>query len=441
MLKNWLHIFLFHVKNNKLFTILNILGLSIGIAGLIFAILYWNDEKSYDDWNPNKDTIFLLVNQVDENIFWTSGSAAVGSNLIKKTDEVISYCYLDGDYVNDIIRFKSKKVQSDKILFAQKNFFEFFPFEFVSGNKNTALPDENSICLSVELAMQLFGNESALNKEVTFRDKKMRVRGVYKINNNASYQPSCVVNFMDTRIKEHIDQWGNYQFVLLMKVKNSNSKNQILKKIEELYYDNMTVRFAKQRGISTDEFIEKYGATKVSLEPLSEVRLHTKTNGLAEGKGNYQFLIIMMGLSILILCLSIFNYINMATATAMKRAKEVGVRKVLGASKKNIVIQFIFETIIIVSFSMLLSLVIVELTLPFYNSFLDKNINIQFQQIFIQLVIVFIGILFTAGVSPSLYVANFEVLKVLKGNFNRSKAGVWLRNGMLILQFAIATFF
>lgn len=441
MLKNWLHIFLFHVKNNKLFTILNILGLSIGIAGLIFAILYWNDEKSYDDWNPNKDTIFLLVNQVDENIFWTSGSAAVGSNLIKKTDEVISYCYLDGDYVNDIIRFKSKKVQSDKVLFTQKNFFEFFPFEFVSGNKNTALPDENSICLSVELAMQLFGNESALNKEVTFRDKKMRVRGVYKINNNASYQPSCVVNFMDTRIKEHIDQWGNYQFVLLMKVKNSNSKNQILKKIKELYYDNMTVRFAKQRGISTDEFIEKYGATKVSLEPLSEVRLHTKTNGLAEGKGNYQFLIIMMGLSILILCLSIFNYINMATATAMKRAKEVGVRKVLGASKKNIVIQFIFETIIIVSFSMLLSLVIVELTLPFYNSFLDKNINIQFQQIFIQLVIVFIGILFTAGVSPSLYVANFEVLKVLKGNFNRSKAGVWLRNGMLILQFAIATFF
>ncbi|CAM3970517.1 MULTISPECIES: ABC transporter permease [Flavobacterium] len=441
MLKNWLHIFLFHVKNNKLFTILNILGLSIGIAGLIFAILYWNDEKSYDDWNPNKDTIFLLVNQVDENIFWTSGSAAVGSNLIKKTDEVISYCYLDGDYVNDIIRFKSKKVQSDKVLFTQKNFFEFFPFEFVSGNKNTALPDENSICLSVELAMQLFGNESALNKEVTFRDKKMRVRGVYKINNNASYQPSCVVNFMDTRIKEHIDQWGNYQFVLLMKVKNANSKNQILKKIKELYHDNMTVRFAKQRGISTDEFIEKYGATKVSLEPLSEVRLHTKTNGLAEGKGNYQFLIIMMGLSILILCLSIFNYINMATATAMKRAKEVGVRKVLGASKKNIVIQFIFETIIIVSFSMLLSLVIVELTLPFYNSFLDKNINIQFQQIFIQLVIVFIGILFTAGVSPSLYVANFEVLKVLKGNFNRSKAGVWLRNGMLILQFAIATFF
>lgn len=441
MLKNWLHIFLFHVKNNKLFTILNILGLSIGIAGLIFAILYWNDEKSYDDWNPNKDTIFLLVNQIDENIFWTSGSAAVGSNLIKKTDEVTSYCYLDGDYVNDIIRFKSKKVQSDKILFAQKNFFEFFPFEFVSGNKNKALPDENSICLSVELATQLFGNESALNKEVTFRDKKIRVRGVYKINNNASYQPSCVVNFMDIRIKEHIDQWGNYQFVLLMKVKNANSKNQILKKIEELYYDNMTVRFAKQRGISTDEFIEKYGATKVSLEPLSEVRLHTKTNGLAEGKGNYQFLIIMMGLSILILCLSIFNYINMATATAMKRAKEVGVRKVLGASKKNIVIQFIFETIIIVSFSMLLSLVIVELTLPFYNSFLDKSINIQFQQIVIQLVIVFIGIIFTAGVSPSLYVANFEVLKVLKGNFNRSKAGVWLRNGMLILQFAIATFF
>ncbi|WP_339887474.1 FtsX-like permease family protein [uncultured Flavobacterium sp.] len=441
MLKNWLHIFLFHIKKNKLFTSLNILGLSIGIAGLIFAILYWNNEKSFDDWNPNKNNIFLLVNQVDENIFWTSGSAAVGSNLISKSSDVASYCYISGDYDNDIVRFGKKKILSNKILSAQKNFFEFFPFEFVKGTAKNAFPDENSICLSQEMATQLFGNEPALNKEISYQGKKLVVRGVYKLDKKSSYLPSCVISFMESRIKKYINHWGNFQFVLLIKAKNIESKDKITATINQLYYDNMVVRWAKEQGISTDEYIEKFGVSKVSLEALSEVRLHTKTGGLAEGKGNYKFLVIMMGLSLLILFLSIFNYVNLSTARAVKRAKEVGVRKILGASKTNIIAQFVFETLIIVLFSILCSLVLVELALPYYNDFLDKTLSIKPLEIAVQLGVIFMVLIITAGVFPALYVSNFEVLKVLRGNFSRSKSGIWLRNAMLVLQFAIAAFF
>ena len=369
MLKNWLHIFLFHIKNNKLFTILNVLGLSIGIAGLVFAILYWNDEKSYDDWNPDKNNIFLLVNQIDENTFWTSGSAPVGSNLKLKTPEVESYCYINGDYIKDMVRFGKKKILSDKILSAQKNFFEFFPFEFIEGSVNNALPDENSICLSEEMATQLFNDEPALNKEIDFQGAKLIVRGVYKLDKKSSYMPSCVLNSLDSQLKKFSTQWGNFHFTLLIKAKDSKAQNEISKIINQLYYDNMTVRFAKDRGISPKEYEEKYGMSKPLLESLATIRLHTKTGGLAEGKGNYKFLIIMLGLSILILFLSIFNYVNLATATAVKRAKEVGVRKILGASKTNIIIQFIFETLLIVVFSILFSLVLVELSLPYYNDF------------------------------------------------------------------------
>lgn len=441
MLKNWLHIYLFHIKNNKLFTLLNILGLSIGIAGLLFAILYWNEEQSYDNWNPNKDTTFLLVNQIDATTYWTSGSAAVGPNLVKKTSKVASYCYLTGDYTTDNVQYEDKKILSDKILFAQKNFFEFFPFEFIEGNSNSALPDENSICISEELALQLFGKEAALGHEIQFQNKKLIVRGVYKLDEKSSYEPSCVINFMDARLKPLKDQWGNFQFVLLLKLKNSQNKNEIKKIIDKLYYDNMTVRFAKQKGISAEEFIEKYGMTQVSLEKLADVRLHTKTFGLAEGKGNYQFLVIMMGLSVLILLLSIFNYINMATASAIKRAKEIGVRKVLGASKRNIIVQFVLETVITILVSILLALVMVELTLPYYNLFLDKKLLLFGNQFYLQLLIIFCITVIFAGVFPAIYLSNFEVLKVLKGNFSRSRSGIWLRNGILILQFAIATFF
>src|SRR5690606_7119659 len=198
---------------------------------------------------------------------------------------------------------------------------------------------------------------------------------------------------------------------------------------------------AADEGLSPEQYIKKHGDMKVILEPLSTARLHSLVRGYPEGQGNYQFLLILTGLSVLILILSIVNYVNLATANAVKRAKEVGVRKILGASKANVVRQFLFETVITTLFAILLALVIVELSLPYYNEFLQKELLIHGEQFYLQLVIIFVIVIIAAGIFPALYVANFESLKVLKGNFGRSKSGIWLRNGMLILQFSIASFF
>lgn len=441
MLKNWINIFIYHIKNNKLFTALNVLGLSIGIAGLIFAILYWNDEQSYDQWNPNKDNIFLVANQMDATTYWASSSAPIGPAIKEINPEVASYCYLSGDYDNEIIRFNNKKVQSDKIIAAQKNFFEYFPYSFIEGNSKTALPDINSICLSQDLAAQLFGNETALGKQVVLKGKNLIVTGVYKLDKKSAYNPSCVVNFMDERLKGNAQAWGDFQFVLLLKLKNPSEQKRVTQNLQKIYFENMTSRYAKNQGISPEEFIKKYGEVKPCLESLSSIRLHTKTGGLAEPKGNYQFLLIMVGLSVLILILSIVNYVNSATANAVKRAKEVGVRKIIGASKTAIVKQFIFETAVIALLSILISLVIVELSLPYYNAFLEKSLALQSSQFYLQLVVIFVITVILAGIFPAVYVSNFESLKVLKGNFGRSKSGIWLRNGMLIFQFAVAAFF
>jgi putative ABC transport system permease protein len=441
MLKNWINIFIYHIKNNKVFTALNVLGLSIGIAGLIFAILYWNDEQSYDQWNPNKDNIFLVANQMDATTYWASSSAPIGPAIKEINPEVASYCYLSGDYDNEIIRFNNKKVQSDKIIAAQKNFFEYFPYSFIEGNSKTALPDINSICLSQDLAAQLFGNETALGKQVVLKGKNLIVTGVYKLDKKSAYNPSCVVNFIDERLKGNAQAWGDFQFVLLLKLKNPSEQKRVTQNLQKIYFENMTSRYAKNQGISPEEFIKKYGEVKPCLESLSSIRLHTKTGGLAEPKGNYQFLLIMVGLSVLILILSIVNYVNSATANAVKRAKEVGVRKIIGASKTAIVKQFIFETAVIALLSILISLVIVELSLPYYNAFLEKSLALQSSQFYLQLVVIFVITVILAGIFPAVYVSNFESLKVLKGNFGRSKSGVWLRNGMLIFQFAVAAFF
>ncbi|MES2487419.1 MAG: ABC transporter permease [Bacteroidota bacterium] len=439
MLKNWIKIFLYQVKNNKFFTALNVLGLSLGIAGLIFAILYWNDEHAYNAWNPEKEKVFQSLNVISDDMTWTTNVAPI-RHYFKDIPEIEEYCYLNNWYNDEFVTYGVKKKKL-KILDAQNNFFSFFPFEFVSGSVKNALHNNSDIVLSEEAAKMLFGNENAIGKQVQYSNRDLVVRGVYRIPGKSSYAPMAVTNLdIDSRLKENDDQWGNFTFGLLLKLKDPAQAGIVKKKLEDLYIENRTKKFAQEQGISLKEYLEKNGYMKVIMEPLSMSRLHSVAEGYPEGRGNYQFLLIMAGLSILILILSVVNYVNLATANAIKRAKEVGVRKILGASKNNIIRQFLFETVIITTLAILFALVIVELTLPFYNDFLNKTLTISSAQFYWQLAVIFLVVVVTAGILPAIYVSNFETLKVLRGNFSRSKSGIWLRNGMLILQFSIASF-
>ncbi|SDH14644.1 putative ABC transport system permease protein [Flavobacterium omnivorum] len=439
MLKNWTRIFLYHLKNEKLFSALNVFGLAIGIAGLIFALLYWNDEQSYDAWNPEKDKVFKVFTDIGKNVIWPYNPVTLETYL-KDNPSVANVVYHDG-YHADFFKYKEKKHFINKTLNTQNDFFELFPFERVAGNLSTALLKENSVAMNQETAKLFFKEENPIGKQIIYENTILTVTAVYKVPGNSSINPTMVINQMKEQLLENKDYWGNFYYHLMIKLKDPTKAEEITKKINELYYQNKTVKDAKSDGMSVEEYIKSYGSIKSVLNPLSTIRLHAIVPGMPEGQGNYQFLVIMLGLSVLIIILSIANYINLATANAIKRAKEVGIRKIIGASKMNIVCQFIFESILINLFSIFLALVIVELSLPFYNEFLEKELIIYGSQFYIQLILIFIITVSVAGVFPAVYVANFETLKVLKGNFGRSKSGIWMRNGMLILQFAIASFF
>jgi len=439
MLNNWLKIYLYQVKNNKFFTALNVLGLSLGIAGLVFAILYWNDEHAYNDWNPDKDRIFYSVVDMGENKVWGASAAPVGPHL-SSIPEVTEYCYMNAWYNDGIFEYKGKKEMFGKVTDAQKNFFSFFPFEFIQGNRATAL-DEGNIVLSEKAAQRLFGSTDPMGETLRSGDKIYTVKGVYKLNGKSSFAPELVICEINPKLKENESRWGSFSFAMLVKLKDAGQATAVEEKIGRLYYDFGTKLFAAESGISPKEYVKRYGETKVYLESLIDLRLHSRVGDVPEGRGSYQFLVIMVGLSLLILLISIVNYVNLATANAIKRAKEVGVRKVLGASKSNIVKQFVFETVLTTLFAVLLAMVIVEISLPYYNSFLGKELVIRSSQFYMQLVLVFIIIVALSGIMPAVYVSKFESVNVLKGNFSRSKRGIWLRNGMLVFQFGIASFF
>ena len=439
MLKNWTTIFLYHLKNNKLFTVLNVLGLSIGIAGLIFALLYWNDEQSYDGWNPEKDHVYQVLVQLTNMPVMAEHPARLKPHL-EKDANVETIVFADDWYQNDKIIYNGKKVWVDKIINAERDFFSLFPFKIIQGNAISALKDNTSIAISEDLSKRVFGNENPIGKQIKCLDAMFTVRALYRIPGNSSIAPDVVVNTLKN-IMDSEKQYGLFSLKILLKLKDPSKVESTKKMLEKAYYDEAIVKIAKEAGFTPEEMTKKLGHFTVFMEPLSKARLHSMIDGYPEGRGNYQFLMIMAGLSILILFLSIVNYINLATANAIKRAKEVGVRKISGASKGNIIRQFVFETILISSFSILLSLVIVELVLPYYNEFLGKNLRIIGAQFYLQLIVIFILTILASGIFPAIYVSNFETLKVLKGNFGRSKSGVWLRNGMLVFQFAIATFF
>jgi putative ABC transport system permease protein len=441
MLKNWINTFFYHIKNNKLFSILNVLGLSIGMATLIFAILFWNDEHAYNQWNPEKDKIYSVLNDIGQNNVWTSNAATTGPMLKAISPDLDSYCYFYAEYAKDVISYNGKKEVLNKIFTAQSNFFSFFPYKFIHGNGKTAIQDRSSIALSDETAERLFGTENPMGKLVRYDGQVFTVRGVYQLSEKSSVMPEAVTTVIDDDLKRTKDEWS-YHYGLILKIKNPNATDAIIKNMDKLFFENCTKAQAKQEGLTIDEFLKKYGdPVKTSLLPLPEAKLYSGSSPFSEPNGNLQYLQILMGLSILILLLSIVNYINLATANAIKRAKEIGVRKITGATKGQIIIQFVFETALITVFSALLALVMVEILLPYYNSFLTKNLVLVGSQFYIQLLIITLLVILVSGVLPAIYVSNFEVLKVLKGNFSRSKKGIWLRNGMLVLQFAIAAFF
>nr|WP_314897928.1 FtsX-like permease family protein [uncultured Flavobacterium sp.] len=438
MLKNWINIFIYHLKNNKLFSALNVFGLAIGIAGLIFALLYWNDEQSYDAWNPEKEKVYqVLVQLTDMPVF--SDCSLFLKPVLDKDSNVETVMYADSWYQKDKIIYNGKKELVDKIINVERNFFSLFPFKIVNGDAISAIKDDSSIAISDVIAKRVFGDENPIGKQIKCFDEMFFVRAVYHIPGNSSIAPNVIVNKMEKLVTTNLT--SPFVLKLLLKIKDPSKIEHTRKKLEKIYNDDFIKRIAKEAGFTPEVMAKKIGHFTVVMEPLSKARLHSIADGYPEGRGNFQFLLIMLSLSFLILVLSIVNYVNLATANAIKRAKEVGVRKIVGATKGNIVSQFIFETLLVSSFSILLALVIVELALPYYNNFLGKNLTIIGSQFYFQLILIFIIIVFAAGVFPAIYVSNFETLKVLKGNFGRSKSGVWLRNGMLVLQFSIAAFF
>ncbi len=440
MFKNWLKIAFINYKKNWLSTCINLFGLTIGLTGFILILMHWNDEESYEKWNPKKDDIYSFQAYFDaQKGYGSTISYPMAEEALKRIPEISHFALQNGAGYSTKMIANGKSVFQDGGFQVSKEFFTFFPFKLISGSYTNALKNESSIALSDKAAKNLFGRANVAGESLTINGKNYLVTAVYQLpKENTQINPDYVALAYD-QIKNDKDQWGNFNYGCFFMLKKGADPRLVEEKFKNEVLKLRAQLGAKEAGISIKEYQDKYGPNDVLLTPLDEMKLHAKASWF--GAPDFKTILILFVLSVLIVVLSAINFINLKTAQASQRAKEVGVRKAIGSTKSSLIFQFLLETFLICLAAFIFALGLTELVLPSFNKYLGKELKMTDPMIFIYSFGMMALVSLIAGIIPALYLSNFKAIETLKGNFARSKHGSWLRNGILTLQLIISSFF
>ena len=438
MIKVWSKIFFRNSKKNWLNILVNVLGLTLGFAGLLIVLLFLNDEQSYNASNPHKDEVFRVIHKMSEKNFWGSGNHLEAAKYKDDIPEITAYYLSSGRYSDALVKVNGKDQFSKSILKGAPNFFDFFPFDIIEGSANRFKDARNHVAISEKQANAFFVTTSAIGKTFEYADRTFAVTTVYKIVGKHYYMPNIIIQY-----KKQPDRpgWDNFGASLFVKKTKEATVKVIEKKALAIWYQNYVLPSSEKRGITPAKFIEKEGVVPL-LEPIKDIRLKTLANSAGpEGKGNYQLILIMLSLSVLLLIISCVNFINLSIASAAQRGKEVGVKKTLGLSKVSLATQYALETVLQGGVAFVFSVLLIELILPSFNSFMNKDISILEIDLLVKMALLAIVVSLVIGSIPAIYLSNFKSIEVLKGNVSKSKKGVFSRNLMLGIQFLISGFF
>jgi len=435
MIKNYLKTTFRKLWSRKAFSFINIIGLAIGMTACFLIYLFVNFELSYDKFHTKADRIYRVVADIktpSEVIHGDGPSWAVAPKAKDEFPEVEAYVRISGD--NMLIRKGNVKFQEQNLIYADSAFFKIFDFKLLKGNPQAALKDQLSVVFSETAAKKYFGNSDPVGQTLLLTGNALpaKVTGVMKDLPENSIIKADVIVSMSTLTKKfdpnRDNQWGNYgnnTFLLLKPGVNP-------KTLEAKF-----TGFLERRN--GDEMKQHQMFPTLFLEPLRDVYLRS-TRG-ASKTGNINNVYIFSIIAIFILLIACINFINLTTARSLERAKEVGIRKVAGADKLQLISQFIGESVIVCLIAFLLTIIFSALLLPLFNQLAGKTISngIFHSGYFVfQLFLASIVIGLLAGIYPALVLTSFQPVVVLKGRFATSSKGVIMRKSLVIAQFTIS---
>jgi putative ABC transport system permease protein len=435
MLKNLIIVALRNFRRDKWYTLLNILGLTIGIAFSLFLIFYIRDELSYDRFNQKADRIYRIGSYIKEAnkpvMKWPSTQYPLGRALAKEYPEVEEAVRFVG-LGKTLYKNGDKSFYEEKIFYADSNVFRVFTYPFLEGDPRTALVAPKSIVLTESVAEQFFGNSHNVVGQ-SLKDGNgdyFKVTGVIRdIPGNSHFRPRALIS-NSTLDKNFANNWGGFFMFTYVLLRPHTDAAAFQKKLLALYDEHMSVIFAK--------FNVKIHYV---VQPISWIHLHSDMDGEPEETGSMSYIYIFSAVALFMLIIACINYMNMTTARSAKRAKEIGVRKVSGSTRPQLIAQFLIESTAMTVIALLLSMGLVALLLPTFNTLSGKSISfgaLLDPGIFgiLVAIILFVGLL--GGSYPALYLSKFDPIHILKGNLSKSSSNVVLRYVLVLLQFSIA---
>jgi putative ABC transport system permease protein len=445
MFKNYFKTALRNLWRSKIFSLINILGLSVGLACCMLIFLYGKDEVSYDRFLNNNENIYRLtatLTSPDGNVNKIGSTGMVhGPNFTRTIPEIAEFVRLQSTSFN--IK-QGNEIFDQNALYADSNFFSVFSFPLIAGNPKTALNNLHAVVISEDMAEKYFGKKDVVGRilELNTGEKfePFVVSAVAKRSpQNSSIKIDMLLPMKFGQTIWNDDQWINF-FLNTFFVLKSNAD---IKTVESKFADVFNAEAASQ----LKEMADQYGfkdKVQFALQPLLQMHLSKdfpSGNGLSDAS-NPIYSYILTGIALFILLIACINFINLTVAHSLKRAKEVGIRKVVGGQRKQLAAQFLGESFILSFIAFIVAILLVQLVLPFFNELANKALSFSYlldTQLVLGYVILFLLTGLLAGFYPALVLSRFNPVQTLYGRF-RLTGKNYLSKGLVVFQFTLATF-
>lgn len=439
MLRSFLIISFRNLSRQKGFSIINLAGLTLGLTVGFVILLYVFSETSFDNFHKDSERIYRVaitgnLGDMPLNVAVTPG--AMGPSLKRDMPEIEEYTTFEHISGDQLFGYGEKKFYENHLIYADPFFLDIFSINFIYGNKRTALNNPYSLILNRSTSEKIFGNTNPVGLELKLNnDQTYLITGVIENLPKETHLPVKIVCSFETRVREQgqriFEDWGSMMYYTYLKLKHDVDKQEFEKKIS-LYIN--------------DRVNEDIQGTNINIYPyLQQISdIHLKSNLLGELKPNsdISYIYILTAIAIGILFIAGINFMNLSTARSANRAKEVGIRKINGSSRSQLIYQFIGESVFLSILGYILAIAIIELLIPILNNFTINTIDFDVKKDYITLFYFFIIALvfgLFSGSYPAFYLSSFQPLEVMQSNLKSGGSNKSLRNVLVFIQFAISS--
>jgi len=439
MFKNYLLIALRSFKKNRAYSFLNIFGLTIGITCALIIFLFVYDELTYDRYHEKLSSIFRLnsgYHLPNNGGFeeYAAGGPVIAEMLVKDYPEIKQSVRIR-PLTNKVIELPGTDERVyETVIAADSNLFQLFSFPLLSGNRETALMDPGTIVLTESMARKFFNKTNVLGETLYFPEDTIsfKVTGVMADHpKNTHLQFDIIISFETLKtLHVNLNSWWNYSFYTYLELEQGADVAALQEKI----------KFISRKYIANEEDYSGY-KQEYSLVPLADIHLYSNLRSEMEPNSRASYVYIFLVIGIFILLIACINFMNLATARSAMRAKEIGLRKVAGAFREQLIGQFLGESLLMSILAMVLSMGLAYLLLPYVNDFTGKGLNLFGNAIaWVALLAITLIVGLLAGSYPSFFLSAFRPMETLKGNFRTGTKGNLLRKSLVVFQFTISIF-